>query len=79
MHLLFPESLSEQLYQAVSTCILHSLVILAQLVGCDKETFASELEVFDQALDGFNPQEKKPLVNTVKLLLGSKIQTHKLR
>ncbi|XP_077343463.1 dynein axonemal heavy chain 5-like [Lithobates pipiens] len=69
------ESLSEQLYEAVSTCILHSLVILAQLLGCDIESFMTELEVFDQALDGFNPQKKIKF----KVLLGSKIQTHKLR
>ncbi|XP_018425842.1 PREDICTED: dynein gamma chain, flagellar outer arm-like [Nanorana parkeri] len=73
------ESLSEQLYQAVFTCILHSLVILAQLIGCDMESFTTELLGSGQKSDGFNHQEKKPLLDTSNLLLGPKIQEQRLR
>ncbi|KAM5165175.1 dynein axonemal heavy chain 5-like [Mantella aurantiaca] len=73
------ESLSDQLYQAVFTCILNSLVILAKLIGCDIDTFTTELQEYHQTSDEFNPQKNKPLVNTLKILLGSKIQTHRLR
>nr|DBA26446.1 TPA: hypothetical protein GDO54_010703 [Pyxicephalus adspersus] len=69
------ESLSEQLYQSVFTCILRSLFILAQLVGCDMELLKTE----QQTLDGIEPLNNEPVFNTFKGLLGSKIHTYRLR
>ncbi|CAH2249071.1 Hypothetical predicted protein [Pelobates cultripes] len=39
------ESLSDDLYNAVYTCVCRSLITLAQLTGCDMENLASELSV----------------------------------
>ncbi|XP_044146080.1 dynein axonemal heavy chain 5-like isoform X2 [Bufo gargarizans] len=77
------ESISHQLYQAVYTCILRSLVILAQLAGCEVEHIARGFShVLNKAPDGPNSQQNKPLVNEhmfKEMLFRSRIQAQKLR
>ncbi|KAG9493712.1 hypothetical protein GDO78_001536 [Eleutherodactylus coqui] len=77
------ESISDQLYQAVYTCILGSLLILTQLAGSDIECIARGLfNLINKAPDGPNTQQSKHLVNEHMLknmLFRSRIQTQKLR
>ncbi|XP_068137634.1 dynein axonemal heavy chain 5-like isoform X2 [Hyperolius riggenbachi] len=74
------ESLSDQLYQAVLTCVVHSLVILAHLIGCDMDSLMRELlSPLDLTSVGSDSQKNKSLVNTFTLkglLLSSKIRTN---
>ncbi|XP_075124385.1 uncharacterized protein LOC142197756 [Leptodactylus fuscus] len=77
------ESISDQLYRAVYTCILRSLVILAQSAGCEMEYIASSLfQLLRKAPDGLSSQQNKPLVNEhmlTDMLYRSTIQAKKLR
>ncbi|XP_073531710.1 dynein axonemal heavy chain 5-like [Phyllobates terribilis] len=77
------ESVSDQLYQAVYICILRSLVILAQLAGCEMESITRGLlHLLNKPADGPTTLENKPLVNEHMLkdmLFRSRIQAQKLR
>ncbi|XP_069830783.1 uncharacterized protein [Dendropsophus ebraccatus] len=77
------ESLNGQLYQAVYTCILRSLVVLAQLAGCEAESIARGLlHLLNKAADGPSTPQNKPLVSEHMLrdlLFKSRIQAQKLR
>ncbi|KAM4043310.1 dynein axonemal heavy chain 5-like isoform 1-T1 [Anomaloglossus baeobatrachus] len=77
------ESVSDQLYQAVYTCILRSLIILAQLAGCDMESIGRGLlHLLNKPPDGPNILKNKPLVSEHMLkdmLFRSRIQEQKLR
>ncbi|KAM4694307.1 uncharacterized protein O3C94_004765 [Discoglossus pictus] len=48
------ESLNDQMYQALYSCICRSLLHLAHLVGCDMETLTRELlNMFDKAKEDY--------------------------
>ncbi|KAM9316607.1 uncharacterized protein PAF06_007656 [Gastrophryne carolinensis] len=73
------ESLSDQLYRAVFSCILCSLVTLAQLSGCYMESLKIELlHLLAETSSDIN----EPLISILALkdiFLRSKIQKHGLR
>ncbi|XP_063775387.1 uncharacterized protein LOC134910927 [Pseudophryne corroboree] len=76
------ESLSNDLYQAVYTCVLRSLLILAQLTECDMESITSGLFQLFNERSGPGSERNKPPINTCTLkdlLLSSKLQAQSLR
>uniref|UniRef100_A0A8C5PKA2 Dynein heavy chain n=1 Tax=Leptobrachium leishanense TaxID=445787 RepID=A0A8C5PKA2_9ANUR len=81
------ERLSDHLYKAVYTCIFRSLIILAQLTGCDMESLSNKLsELFTQTnedakvvSDGPAFTRINPLTSIKELVSRFNTETKRLR